>query len=202
MPQEHLEPIKKLYTLWEPVYPYLAREIGEIFGRLDGMVVEVGPFCGAIFAMVEQGIGRQYGVATFPQGLGNFYSSEAQRLGVRERVEVYETTPALPVIPDSSVDCLLFRGALFFPGLFTVDFQAIRRVLRSGGIAFVGGGFGRQTPHEVIAAIGRRSRDLNTEAGKVEVSIDTLREACLAGSIPGLVEIITDGGLWVIMRKD
>ena len=38
----------ELYRLWEPVYPHLAKDIGEMYRRSDGNVLEMGPFCGAI----------------------------------------------------------------------------------------------------------------------------------------------------------
>jgi hypothetical protein len=202
MPRVDLALIKELYHLWRPVYPYLAGAIGDFCGGVDGMVLEVGPFCGAIFAMMEQGIGGRHGVATFPQGMGAFYSAEAEHLGIKEKVALCETTSALTAIKDDSVDCLVFRGALFFPGLFTIDFPALHRVLRAGGTAIVGGGFGAQTPDGVISAIGERSRDLNMEAGKAEVSREEIEQNIRSGRIPGPAQIITTGGLWIIMGKE
>jgi hypothetical protein len=38
------EAIKELYALWDPVYPFLAEHFGEIYGRKDGSVIEMGPF--------------------------------------------------------------------------------------------------------------------------------------------------------------
>jgi hypothetical protein len=104
-------------------------------------------------------------------------------------------------IADDSVDLAIFRGALFFPSLFRVDFEAIYRVLRTGGIAFVGGGFGKHTPAEVVSKIGKRSEELNASMGRVRVSVESVREQVRLSNLEGKCEITTDGGLWVVMKK-
>jgi len=85
--------------------------------------------------------------------------------------------------------------------LFKVNFSAIHRVLKPNGIAFIGGGFGKLTPDKVIKDIGKRSRDLNLQIGKIEVNEDQLRQDIEKSNVKGKVEIISEGGLWVVMRK-
>jgi hypothetical protein len=67
--------------------------------------------------------------------------------------------------------------------------------------AIIGGGFGKYTPREVIDAIAARSRDLNLRIGKTEITASKLHKDAGTGKIPGCTELITDGGLWVIIRK-
>jgi hypothetical protein len=196
-----LAPIKELYDLWNPVYPYLTRYIGEIYGRGDGNILEIGPFCGTLFYMKVQEIGDSFSIASFPQGMGDFFRKEAKKHGGDNPVRIIESDASLTGIKKHSIDLVIFRGALFFPSLFSVDFSAIYRVLREKGVAMVGGGFGKYTPKEVIDAIGERSRDLNLRIGKTEIMVDRLNEDINAGGIPGHVEIVSEGGLWVIMKK-
>jgi hypothetical protein len=196
-----LAPIKELYDLWNPVYPHLTRHIGEIYNRRDGHILEAGPFCGAVFSMQAQGIGDSFSVAAFPPGMGDFFREEAEQLKLDNVIRVVESDASLTGFADRSIDLLIFRGALFFPSLFRVDFSAIYRILKEEGIAMVGGGFGKYTPGKVIDAIGERSRDLNLRIGKTEITADGLREDIKSGNIPGHAELISEGGLWVIMRK-
>jgi hypothetical protein len=193
--------IEELNLLWEPVQPYLARQIEELYGRRDGQILEIGPFSGLIFALAQKKVGRSFLIAAFPQAAVRSCQQEAQRLGLEDRVRIVESDSSFVGIADESVDLTIFRGALFFPSLFQVDFGAITRTLRKGGIAFVGGGFGKYTPPEVINQIGKRSEQLNLAMGKVRITVESVREQVQSANPEGEFEIITDGGLWIVMKK-
>ena len=193
--------IEELNLLWEPVQPYLAKQIEELYERRDGQILEIGPFSGLLFALAQKKVGRSFVIAAFPQAAVRSCQQEARRLGLEDRVRIVESDSSLVGIADDSVDLTIFRGALFFPSLFQVDFGAITRTLRKGGIAFVGGGFGKYTPPEVIRQIGKRSEQINLAMGKVRVTVESVREQVQSGNPEAEFEITTDGGLWVVMRK-
>lgn len=193
--------IQEIVLLWRPVYPHLAKHIVELYGRKDGDILEIGPFGGVIFSLIENGVGNSFTIATFPKGMAEFYMGEAREKGLEKRIKIFETDPSLKEMEDQSTDLAIFRGALFFPSLFRVDFKAIYRILKPEGIAFIGGGFGRLTPEEVIKKIGKRSRELNSEIGKVEISEDKIHEDIKKSNIKINFEIIKEGGLWVLMKK-
>lgn len=193
--------VREINLLWENVYPHLAKHIGEVYGRSGGAVVEVGPFCGVIYDLVRQGTGTLFRIASFPSAMGSFYIEEIKKRNMGDMIDILETTPELTGIDDETADLIVFRGALFFPSLFKIDYKALLRVLKPGGTAFVGGGFGRHTPAEVIRSIAERSRELNYLIGKTEVTAETIKKDLEADNITKGVEIITEGGLWIIMRK-
>ena len=195
--------IEELNLLWEPIRPFLARQIEELYGRRDGQVLDIGPFSGLVFTLARQHIGHDHSIAAFPPAVIPLYRQEARKYGLAGQVKIAASDSSLSDIPDGSVDLAIFRGALFFPTLFQVDFRALYRILRPAGIAFVGGGFGKYTPAEVISEIGKRSEQLNAALGRVRVTIegvqDQLRSSGLEGK--GKCEITTEGGLWVLMNK-
>ena len=201
MTSVNLDLIKEIDCLWHPVYPYLARHIHELYGRQDGEILEIGPFCGLIFTLLRQGIGSSLWIATFPPGMGDFFREEARKKKAEDKIEVIESDPSLTGVDEDRIDLAIFRGAFFFPSLFEVNFSAIFRVLRRDGIAFIGGGFGKFTPETVIKKIGKRSRDLNLKIGKIEVNEDQLRQTIRTSNVKGKVEIVSEGGLWLLMRK-
>ncbi|MHB8110675.1 MAG: class I SAM-dependent methyltransferase [Syntrophorhabdaceae bacterium] len=191
--------ITEINLLWQPVYPYLARHISVIYGRRDGTIIEMGPFCGVIFELARQGIGKIFRIASFPETMTDIYKKE-----IRDRqisgVPVIGTDAMLSGVEDSSADLVIFRGALFFPDFFTVDYPAILRVLTPHGKAFIGGGFGKYTPPEVIAPIAKRSRELNLLIGKKEITTKAVtNDLCRAGVTTA--GISTDGGLWITLKK-
>jgi hypothetical protein len=197
----NLDLIKEINILWEPVYPYLAQQIHELYGRREGNILEIGPFCGMIFTLRKMKIGRSLLIATFPPGMGNFFQQEAKKRKLEEKVKIIETDSSLTGMKENNIDLAIFRGAFFFPSLFKVSLSAIYSVLRPKGIAFVGGGFGKYTPDAVIKDIAKRSRDLNLQIGKIEVNEDQLRQMIKESNLEGKAEIISEGGLWALMRK-
>ena len=193
--------IKEIDNLWKPVYPYLAKQIHELYGRRDGIILEIGPFCGVIFTLQRKKVGHSFLIATFPPEMSDFFRQEAKKRKLRDKVEIIETDSSLTGIKENKIDLAIFRGAFFFPSLFKVNFAAIQRILKTNGIAFIGGGFGKFTPDKVIKDIGKRSRDLNLQIGKIEVNEDQLWEDIEKSNVKEKIEIISEGGLWVLMRK-
>ncbi len=193
--------IQEIDALWDPVYPYLAQQVLEIYGRQDGNILDIGPFCGTVFALQQKDIGSSFLIATFPPGMGNFFRDKIKKQRLEDKIEIIETDPSLSKIEGNRFDLTVFRGALFFPSLFEVDFSAIYRILRADGIAFIGGGFGKFTPDTVIRNIGKRSRDLNLQIGKIELSEDKLKQDIQASTVKRKIKIISEGGLWVVMKK-
>lgn len=193
--------IEEIHDLWKPVYPYLAQHISEVYGRKDGSVLEIGPFSGAIFELQRKGIGHFFTIATFPSGVGKYFLRVARDEDLGDQINVLETDPSLNGIGNKKVDLAIFRGAFFFPSLFKVDLQRIDEVLKPDGRAFIGGGFGKFTPAKVIRAIGKQSRDLNLKIGKIDIREEDLRQELCRVRIKATVEVSTDGGFWVILRR-
>jgi len=193
--------IKELNLLWEPIRPFLVKQVEELYGRQDGHILEIGPFGGLIFAFAKKNVGESFSIAAFPKAATSLYRKEARKHGLEDRVRIIASDSSLTNIADESVDLAIFRGALFFPVLFKVDFKAIYRVLRTAGIAFVGGGFGKYAPAEVINQIRKRSGQLNDALGRARVTVESVRERLRSSRLEGNCEITTDGGLWVVITK-
>ena len=193
--------IEELNLLWEPIQPYLARQVEELYGRRDGHIMEIGPFSGLIFDLARRNVGQTFLIAAFPQAVIPLYRQEARKHQLEDRVTITESNSSLTGIADHSIDLAIFRGALFFPALFRIDFGAIYRTLRTEGIAFVGGGFGKHTPAEVISRIGKRSEQLNATMGRVRISAESVQDQLRSSDLAEKCEITTEGGLWVVMKK-
>jgi SAM-dependent methyltransferase len=133
--------------------------------------------------------------------MGGFFRQEKEKQNLVEKIEIIETDPSLVGLEEDRFDLVIFRGALFFPNLFQVDFSAIYRILKKGGMALLGGGFGKFTPESVIEKIKRRSRDLNLAIGKIEIDEDQFRQDLRTKNLKGNFEFLSEGGLWVMMKK-
>lgn len=196
-----LEFIQRIDVLWDPVYPHLARHVSAVYGRRDGTILEVGPFSGVLGSLAKGGVGDRHGVASFPVGMARFFRRSLEVTGLEEKVHVIETDGSLSAIREGAIDFVVFRGALFFPSLFRVDYPAIARVLTTGGVALIGGGFGKYTPPDVIRPIAEESKSLNLRIGKTEARPERIEENIRKSGARLRFSIFTEGGLWVVMRK-
>ncbi len=198
---EDVKLIQEIDQLWEPVYPYLANHIQEVYGRRDGVILEIGPFCGVIFSLMAQGVGSKFIIGTFPRGVVPFYRDWVYEKGCDNKINIIETDQSLGGIEDASIDLVVFRGALFFPSLFQVDYRAVNRVMKAGGVAMIGGGFGKLTPPEIIHPIADRSKELNLKVGKIDVTAGQVKEDIERSGASVGYRIVHEGGLWVILNK-
>jgi len=194
--------ILELNRLWEPVRPYLAQQVGELYGRHDGCVLEAGPFSGLAFELVRRGIGTSFHMAVFPAEIADTLKEEARELGLAGKVTIAESDEKLIGVPTETFDLAVFRGAFFFPSFFRPDLPAIYRSLKAGGMALVGGGFGPHTPEDVIKGIEKRSKDLNQALGRVRITERDLWSILEAAELKERAIMITEGGLWVVLRKE
>ncbi len=193
--------IQQINKLWKPVYPYLAKHIEEIYGRRDGVLLEIGPFSGVVFSLMKDRVGDAHAIASFPTGMAESYLQEARDAGVAGRIQIIESDNSLSGIEDASVDLAVFRGAFFFPDIFGADLLSVDRTLRPGGVAFVGGGFGKYTPNSLLLDLGKQSRELNLSIGKIEMTEQSLRKLLTDSQLRSRSSISDEGGLWVIIRK-
>src|SRR4030067_3817670 len=87
--------IEELNLLWEPIRPYLARQVEELYGRRDGHIVEIGPFSGLIFDLAQRNVGQTFLIAAFPQAVIPLYRQEARKHGLEARVTIIDTKSLL-----------------------------------------------------------------------------------------------------------
>jgi ubiquinone/menaquinone biosynthesis C-methylase UbiE len=102
---------------------------------------------------------------------------------------------------DAQFDLVVLRGAFFFLKDRVGLLGEIVRVLKAGGMAFVGGGYGKGTPKELIEEIADRSRELNKRLGRKRVSKEELEEVVRKSELADLCTIEEEGGLWITIRK-
>ena len=196
-----IDPIMELSRLWEPVRPYLARQVSEWYGRHDGSVLEVGPFSGLALELARRGIGASFQMAVFPGEVAEDLKGEAREMGLEDKVTIAESDDKLSGVSVEAFDLIVFRGAFFFPSFFRPDLSAIYRSLKPGGMAFVGGGFGCHTLEDVIRGIEMRSKGLNQALGRVRITERDLWALLEAAELKKKATMVTEGGLWVVLRR-
>ncbi len=195
-----LDWIKEINELWEPVFPFLADFAGKLRSEFKGNIAEAGPFCGVIYELYRRRMGDRFFLLTFPKGVEKIHKEKIadQKMAL---INIVPTTSNFENVKDGSIDFLFFRGAFFFPSIFKANLPEVMRILRKGGLAILGGGFGKGTPKEIMEAIKERSRTLNFLLGKEEIGIDQIEALLKESDLEGKSELIDEGGLWLVLRK-
>jgi probable selenium-dependent hydroxylase accessory protein YqeC len=191
--------------LWQRVYPYTAAQAMAAYGRTEGAALELGVFAGGItFELAKENPGLSLTIAADSPDYLDYLKEELAARGLGGRVGLAEGPLESLPFPEQSFDLIILRGAFFFIMNRPAILDEIARLLRPGGLAFVGGGYGRGVPQEVIDEIADESRVLNDRLGRRRVTIDELR-ALLAASRSASVRaavVSEEGGVWLLMRED
>lgn len=186
-----------------PVYRYLAQQIVKDYagGRAD--CLDLG--CGEGQMTVE--IARLSdlevtGLDIEPEVL-ELARRYAEECGVDEsRMHwVCADVHALPY-PDDSFDLVVSRGSMPFWRDQETAVRETWRVLRPGGVAFLGGGCGRLCPPEVWEAV-RPGGDVGKEVGEIfhfPFPMGNLHALMTRAGISDY-QVMTEGGQWVEFHK-
>ncbi|MCX5832236.1 MAG: class I SAM-dependent methyltransferase [Deltaproteobacteria bacterium] len=172
------------------------------YQRDFGMVLELGPFSGGI----SMALARLYPklnitIADESPEVLKYLRQEISRSGLSKKICVSKTSLNQLAFDSAQFDLAVFRGAFFFLHNEKYLLQEIFRVLKDGGIAFIGGGFGKDTPQVLIDEIADESRVLNDRLGRYRVSVLELEEMVRKAGLLEHCTIEERGGLWLNIKK-
>jgi ubiquinone/menaquinone biosynthesis C-methylase UbiE len=198
----NVDDIEQLDRLWKKIYPYVASQIMESYQRDYGSVLELGPFSGGVsleLARSHPRLGITIGAES--PAVIEYLKRKIALSGLSERIAVEATHLEQLVFRDAQFDLVILRGAFFFLKDKERLLGEIARVLKGGGMAFVGGGYGKGTPKELIEEIAEQSRELNKRLGRKRVSKEELEEILRKSDLADTCHIEEQGGLWIIIRN-
>lgn len=196
----NLEDLKRVNSLWRKIYPYLASQIMEAYRRDSGAALELGPFSGGIsLELARLCPGLSITIADETSAVVDYIREEIANSRSSARIQVKQTGFNRLDFPDSQFDLIIVRGAFFF--LDKDLLREIFRVLSTGGTGFVGGGFGKETPRELIAEIAEQSRELNYRLGRRWISKNELEEMVRETGLTAHCHLAEEGGLWLNVKK-
>jgi len=192
---------KKVKEHFMPAIISTVKQIIEDYGVLEGVCVDVG--CGtAVFAIELCRYCKLKIYALEKEKAIN----EVARLNIEKEQLTDRIIPVLVdahnlPFEDEFADFVISRGSYHCWKDKVRVFKEIYRVLKRGGIGFVGGGFGRYiTEEELNKMKSLRDRSLK-EGAKAYSSPDKLREIIYKAGISNSRIIYDRAGLWAEIRK-
>ncbi len=194
--------LKELKNLWRRVYPYLVAHIMGDYRRDSGSVLELGPFSGGIsLELARLYPGLSITIADELPEVVEYLEEEISASGLSEGIAVEKTDLNRLAFDDSQFDLIISRGVFFFLNKKENLLREIFRVLKEGGMAFIGGGYGKGVPQEIINEIADESHDINERLGRRWFSIEELEELVRKSGLTDNCKIEDEGGVWLVIRK-
>lgn len=188
--------------LFRKIYPVIAEQAMARTGIRSGLCVDLGGGPGMLGIRIAQASELRVVVvdplvdciALAGQNI------EEHGLGHRVSTEIGQAE-ALP-FPEATVDLVVSRGSIYFWESQRQGLREILRVLRPGGWAFVGGGFGTKVLRDEILA--EKADDSEWNKARKERGAkhppEHFRALLAELAIDGTVDS-GDEGMWIVFRK-
>lgn len=191
---------KKVKEHFMPAIISMVKQIIEDYD-LQGVCVDVG--CGTAVFAVE--LCRHSNLTIYAlereEAICKVAYVNIKREGLKDRIiPVLGDAHKMP-FKDEFADFVISRGSYHCWEDKVLVFKEVYRVLKRGGIALVGGGFGRYVTEEELKRM-KLLRDLSLgENAKAYSSPDKLREVVYRAGIPNFRIIYDPVGLWAEIKK-
>lgn len=194
--------LKDVNELWCKIYPYLAAQAMEYYGKSQGNVLELGPFSGGISVeLARRHRGLKITIAAQDSGVVDLLRMQIEEASLGREIEWRRSELDHLDFADALFELVIFRGAYFFLDEEGGIIREIFRVLKQDGVAFIGGGYGKNTPQALIDEIADKSRDLNDRLGRRRVTVDEVEEMVRQAGLSDHARIEKEGGLWLVIKK-
>ncbi|MBP8676369.1 MAG: class I SAM-dependent methyltransferase [Methanoculleus sp.] len=188
--------------VFAPIYPVIAEQVFAWSGIRDGLCLDLGSGPGLLsVALAEK---SDLTVIALDADPAMARIAQETAAGRTDRVApVIGDVHRMPV-RDDTASLIVSRGSLFFWEDRVQAFREIERVLRPGGVAFVGGSFGTAALRDTIFAQMRRrnpnwDRDVARRSG--QATPDQLRRELAASAVACSRIREEEAGFWVEIRK-
>jgi len=195
---------------FQPVYEGICRQLVDDYSITRGVAIDIGCGPGKMDLVLARTTDlKVIGVDIEPEAVA-LARRNAEQAGLAQRMEfVCADAHSLP-FPDGCADLIVSRGTLPFLRDLPLAIREVHRVLKPGGVAFLGGGMGRYLPPAQASKLYPKGVAPDAamdrpEGQKREESIFPFPvgdfDAVMTRAGVCDYRVITEGGRWVEIRK-
>ncbi len=201
---------------YEQIYELIARQITEKLKVNAGTAIEVGSGSGSLsLAMARITSFKIYSMDISPE-MCQIASKSIEKEGLMDKIIPKLGDVHQMPFPDEFADVIFSIGSIIFWNDLTIAFKEIYRVLKPGGVGYVGRGFGSPaakqqfTHHEPVKHLElkhhqqKNHQEINHQYiihDNPKIHADTLEKAVLNAGIHNYLLINDESGLWVLFKK-
>ncbi len=190
--------------VFAPIYPVIARQIDERCGVKEGLCIDIGAGPANLAIALARVTSLTLCAMDFSGPILTIARENIAREGLAERVRPVAGDVHRMPFRDGAASLIVSRGSMRFWRNKPAALREVRRVLKTGGKGYVGGGAGNA---ELSEDIGRRMAEREPErqtrpfkkSGRRDATrwIEIMKKAGLSR-----YEIINDdSGFWVFFEK-
>lgn len=190
-------------TVFAPVYPALARQLVLDYGITKGIAVDLGGAEGSLAMELARITDLKiYNVDINPAAirLCNFLAEKNKLSG---RVVALEADATSLPLRDAFADLVVSRNSIFSWPDRTAGLREAYRILKPGGVAYIGGGFSRLVGPDDLKSMLAWSENKNRQKpdSMVEMPRDVPAQLRVLGITARVIERPTAFDWWLEMRK-
>ena len=191
-------------TIFFPIYPVIAHQILKRADRDYGSCLDVGSGPGHLAIALATLSDMQVFAMDNARPMLDIAEANVEKYHLGHRVRpVFGDVHAIP-FEDKSMDLVTSRGSFYFWDNLTRGFAECMRVLRPGGMAYIGCGFGSARLRDDILPLMRKrdpAWEGNQQGWYNNCNPPIVRSALAAAGIREYDLIQDDSGYWVIFMK-
>lgn len=190
-------------TRFAPLYPALARQILEDYGIRSGVCVDLGGGSGQLAIELARASKLTVYVVDIDPIAVRLCNILADEAGLTGRVRGVEGDAQSMPLKTGFADLIVSRGSIFFWPDKAAGLREAHRVLKRGGVAYIGGGFSRcLAPDTLKQLLGwAEEKRAQNPAGWTEMPSSLVSDARERGIDARLLPSLTPFDWWVEIRK-
>ena len=199
--ERYADTVEKVFA---PIYPVLARLFIERFDFASGVCIDIGSGTGALAIEIARISDLTVYALDHADEIQDIAERKVLEAGMSDRVRI--TRADVHEIPfhDNFADLIVSRGTLFFWKKLSHAFNEIYRVLKVGGKACIGSGFGSKELKEKITQkmLKRNPNFIKDGEKRLNPEVEKrINDALDTSTIPEYKIIRDDTGFWIVFTK-
>jgi ubiquinone/menaquinone biosynthesis C-methylase UbiE len=188
--------------LFRKIYPVIAEQMLARSGICEGHCIDLGGGPGMLGICLAKSSKLHVTIIDPLADCVMLARENIAEHGVGSRVDAKQGQAECLPFADAAIDMVVSRGSIYFWRDQRLGLREVFRVLRPGGWACIGGGFGNKMLRDEIFAAKANDAEWNAqrkERGRNNQPEDfdaMLKELSIAGTVES-----GDEGMWIIFRK-